>query len=220
VLAGLVAAGALGACSASPATGAAGTGGDTGTTHASSASGTGGAGDDCATVCATEAKACPKTMASACTAVCEVNKSEITWCTAIVTTAIDCLAKQPASSFQCDMNGQAVAKSGVCPNETAAWASCWDNGPPGGLPDLTQACSAYCSKESGLSCADPNCTADCAKSAMSGQKCNGAFAALVACAAKQDAANFICTTGSPPLPALKPGFCAFEGLLLFNCLQH
>lgn len=55
---------------------------------------------------------------------------------------------------------------------------------------------------------------------MPPQKCNGAFAALVACAAKQDAASFACDMQSPPLPSLKQGLCGFEELLLATCLQQ
>jgi hypothetical protein len=54
---------------------------------------------------------------------------------------------------------------------------------------------------------------------MPGQKCNGALAALVACAAQQDAASFTCSTASPPAAALKPGYCEFELGLLYTCSQ-
>jgi hypothetical protein len=97
--------------------------------------------------------------------------------------------------------------------------SCWYTGPPGGLPDLSQACSGSCANEALLSCADPNCTADCEAAIKPGPKCNGALAALIACAATQDAASFACSTGTPPQANLKPGFCGFQELLLYECLQ-
>jgi hypothetical protein len=222
---------AAGACSATPTRAPTGSGdggatsasASSGSTHASasgSTSGTGGAPDGCSIVCATEAQVtCPNTMPSACVAACEFAQAEVTWCTTVATAATACLAKEPASSFACDANGQTAATSGVCMSEQAAVVSCWDSGPPGGLPDLTQACTDACAKQAPLSCADPTCTADCESALMPGQKCNGAFAAGVACAAKQDAADFACDTETPPRANLKAGYCAFEAVLLGTCLQ-
>jgi hypothetical protein len=147
-------------------------------------------------------------------------ESEVTWCATIAAASTECLAKEPASSFACDANGETAPTSGVCASELTAIQSCWDSGPPGGLPDLTQACSAACANEATLgSCADPNCTADCAAGVMAGQKCNGAFAALVACSAQQPATSFACDTESPPHANLKSGYCAFEASLVYVCSQ-
>jgi hypothetical protein len=202
------------ACSASHKSNTAGGG------NASGAGG-GGGGDDCALTCATQAiLACPNSTQDACVAGCEFAKFEVGWCTTLVTAATDCLANEPATSFACDMNGQTAAKPGVCPSELAAMQDCWYEGPPGGLPDLTQACSTACAKQASLPCADPNCTSNCANALQPAQKCNGAFAALIACSAQQDAASFLCDTESPPRSTLKQGLCSFEGLLLLGCLQQ
>jgi hypothetical protein len=189
-----------------------GTGGSTG--------GGGGSGDGCSMACAIEAAACPKTKPTVCQAGCEATKTEVAWCTPQVTVATDCLAMQPATSFQCDMNGQAVAKAGVCETALSVAQSCWYKGPPAGLPDMSQTCSEVCGKQMGLSCADPNCVAGCQAAVMSSQKCNGAFAALITCGAKQDASSFECDTEMPPRAALKQGICEFEVLLWTGCLQQ
>jgi len=214
---------ALGACSATSSP--KGTGNSTGTSSGTGASSTssGGVSDDCTTLCATEAKVpCPKTVPSACVATCEFSKAEVTWCTPAATAATDCLAKEPASSFACNTAMQTAPKAGVCATEIAALATCWDNGPDdgGGLPDLTSACMTTCGKEATLSCANANCVAGCEAAIKPGQKCAGAYGALVTCAAKQDAASFACDTQSPPQANLKAGFCAFEWILLTGCLQQ
>jgi len=150
-------------------------------------------------------------------AACEGTKSEISWCATLVTAATDCLAMQPASSFQCNTSGQPAPKSGVCASELAEMQSCWYEGPPSGLPDLTQACSEACAKEAALSCADPSCASSCLAAVAPGPKCNGALAALVACAATQDASSFACDTASPPTAYLKPADCGFQQLVLYAC---
>ncbi len=219
---------ALAACSATSTHGAAGSGGASSASHASASSGSGTAGGTggaaphgpCNVLCATEATVtCPNTMTSGCVVACVFAETEVTWCSVLAAASTECLAKEPASSFACDTNGETAPKSGVCTSELTAIQNCWDTGPPGGLPDLSQACADGCMKEAGLSCADQNCTADCEAGLMPGQKCNGAFAALVACAAKQDAANFTCTTATPQQAALSPGYCEFEVGLLYACSQ-
>jgi hypothetical protein len=206
-----------------------GSGGTSSASSASSASassssgttsGTGGAHGPCDVLCATEATVtCPNTMTSGCTVACVFAETEVTWCSTLAAASTECLAKEPASSFACDANGETAPTSGVCTSELTAIQSCWDSGPPGGLPDLSQACADGCAKEASLACADPNCTADCQAGIMPGQKCNGAFAALVACSAKQAAASFTCTTATPPQAALMPGYCEFELGLLYTCSQ-
>jgi len=218
----LAAGASLAACSAGStpggtSTGGSGHGGSTGTTSSSTTTTSTGP-DDCATLCATETMACPKTS-TACVLLCEINKAEVTWCKAIATAATDCLAKQPASSFQCDTNGQPSAMTGVCTTEIAAMNSCWDNGPPGGLPDQTPACTGVCNKEASLSCADPNCLTTCEADVKAGAKCNGAFAAYVTCAWEQPASSFACDTEKPPRANLKAGICVWEAALLAGCLQ-
>jgi hypothetical protein len=219
----------LGACSATSAHGSTGSGGTSGASTSSSASassgsgttsGTGGAHGPCDVLCATEATVtCPNTVTSGCKEACVFAETEVTWCSALAAASTECLAKEPASSFACDANGETAPKSGVCTSALTAIQSCWDTGPPGGLPDLSQACADGCTKEANLACADQNCTADCESGVMPSQKCNGAFAALVACSATQDAANFTCTTASPQQAALKPGYCEFELGLLYTCSQ-
>ena len=219
VLLVLAALATVAACAANAKTSTSSSGsGDAGTGEGG---GGGGAGDDCAHLCAAEAGVtCPNTKPADCVAGCEVVKTEVAWCTASVTPAIDCLAKEPSGSFQCDKNGQTAPKSGVCVAEQTAMADCWYDGPPGGLPDQTQACSGVCALEALPSCTDPNCNANCLAGVKAGMKCNGAFAALVTCAAKQDASSFACDMEMPPRANLKPGFCSFEELLLLDCLQQ
>jgi hypothetical protein len=199
--------------------GAGGTGGMGGTSSASAAGGGVTGGDDCSRLCETETKACPKTVLTTCNTVCETTKTAVGWCTKEVTAATDCLAKQPSSSFTCDTSGQPMPGAGVCSSELSAMQSCWYKGPSAGLPDLTMACTTSCMEEAALSCADPMCAANCESSVKPGVKCNGAFAALVACAATQAAADFVCDTATPPRPDLKPGYCAFQQLLLYACLK-
>jgi|SRR6185437_10687877 len=216
---GVIACAALAACGSSkkaPA-GTGGTGGAGGMGGSTVSSGTGG--DDCAVLCATEAKACPKTNVTTCKTDCEATKTAVSWCKEEVTAATDCLAKQPSSSFSCATNGQPMSGAGVCTSELDAMQACWYTGPDGGLPDLSSACTSACTKEASLSCADPMCTANCESSVKPGPKCNGAFAALVACAATQPAENFACDTSMPPRADVKAGICGFQQLLLYACLK-
>jgi hypothetical protein len=161
---------------------------------------------------------------TACALFCEANKVEVTWCKAEVTAATDCLSKQPASSFQCspaDAGGQPSPNSGVCSAEITAMNDCWYNGPPGGLPDQTSACTGVCSKEMTTTptCYDSNCVSECEGAVAAGQKCNGAVAAYVTCSWRQPSSAFACDSETPPRSNLKPGYCTFEALLLAACLQ-
>jgi hypothetical protein len=216
---------ALAACSASgtrngTSTGGSGAGGDTTTSSTTTTT-----SDDCTVLCATETKACPMTT-TACALLCEANKVEVTWCKAEVTAATDCLAKQPAASFQCSAAdagaaGQPSPKAGICATEITAMNDCWYDGPPGGLPDQTPACMGVCNKEMTAtpSCYDTNCVSECEASVAAGQKCNGAIAAYVTCAWRQAASAFACDSESPPRSNLTPGYCTFEALLVTTCLQ-
>jgi hypothetical protein len=205
-----------GASTGGSATGGAGTGGSTKTTTTTTTT-----ADDCTTLCAMETVACPMTT-SACAALCEANKVEVTWCKAEVTAATDCLAMQPATSFQCNSsNGQPSPMSGVCSTEITAMNDCWYNGPPGGLPDQTPACMGVCSKEETATptCYDSNCVSECEAAVAAGQKCNGAVAAYVTCSWRQPASAFACDSETPMRSNLMPGYCAFEALLVSTCLQ-
>jgi hypothetical protein len=196
--------------------------GSTSSAGSTGATSSGAVSDDCTTLCATEATlGCSDAGAAATTACvlsCEYSKNEVTWCTPTSTAATDCLAKQPASSFSC-VSGAASANAGVCSTELSALTSCWYDGPAGGLPDLTQACATVCKWKSALSCADPNCVTSCEADVKPGAKCNGAFAALVACASVLPPSDFVCDTESPPQANIKEGLCPFEGLLLYGCLN-
>ena len=219
VLLTLAAAGVLGTACGNGGTSTTGTGGGTG----SGGTGTGGSAptDNCTKLCATTATLkCASSTTDACVALCETQKVGIGWCATIAGADIDCLSKEPATSFTCDMNGAAVAKPSACQSESIAMQACWYNGPPGGLPDVSQACNAVCASESALSCADQSCASNCMAGVMPGKTCNGAFAAFAVCASLQTASSFECTTGTPPLPTVKAGFCDFPQLVLLECLQH
>jgi hypothetical protein len=220
--ASLVVAALLAACSSTPTRGGAGTGASSGSTSssssASSSSSSGALVSDCVTLCATETKACPKTTTE-CAAVCVFDQVEVTWCKSVAEAATACYAKEPATSFTCDTNGQPQPTSGVCTAEATALSNCWNDGPTTGLPDLTEPCTAVCERESSLSCADENCVTDCEAAVKPGVKCNGAFAALLDCAWKQAPNSFACDTATPPVAALTSGLCPLETLLLAECLQ-
>ncbi len=212
-------AGAVAACSANSSQ-PVGQGGSSTTGSTASSTTTSSTGDDCTMLCATEIQACPMVKTMGCVAECEAAKTAVTWCTAEATAATDCLAMEPASSFGCDMNGAPMPNTGVCTSEISAEQSCWYKGPPGGLPDMTQACANFCKYESFLSCHDPNCTADCAavlQAPDAAPVCNGALAAVIACASTKPPSDFQCSTGTPPLPELKPGICPFQVALLAAC---
>lgn len=208
---------ALGCVSAGCAAGSsAGSGGGGGGGGGSSSASTGsGVPSNCEELCATEESlACPSATTGGCVGACESAKSAVTWCGPIVSAATDCLANEPASSFECDMNGDPASKAGVCANELGAIGACWYEG----LPDLGQACAGVCANEAGLPCADPSCESNCTNALT--QKCKGAFGALVLCGSKMDASSFECSMQTPAFPVPKQGVCAFELSLLIGCLQQ
>lgn len=229
VLAGLVIfclpLGACGACGSHPASSSTTTTTTTSSTSTTSG-GTGGSGGSgeaesgCVTMCATQATlGCPKGDEASCISVCESGKTMVSWCAEVVADAVDCLALEPASSFMCDAFGNPAAKPGFCAAELNAIQTCWHAGPRAGLPDLRRACADTCAKQAALPCADPRCATNCVDVLRTGSKCNGAFAALVACSARQEHASYFCGPVSP-LPSLPMWVCAFEQSLLVSCLQR
>jgi hypothetical protein len=69
-----------------------------------------------------------------------------------------CMSALPASSYTC--NGQSV-QTQDCSSQGQSFDTCVMDGPQGGLPDASAACTKYCAAVSGLSCAPADCQSTC-----------------------------------------------------------
>jgi hypothetical protein len=111
----------------SPADG--GSGGNGGSAGGTGGGGGGASGNYCMKGCALSAMLnCPNDVASTCMADCQ---SVVTLVGAIapnclpqVEAALTCVANRPLSDWECDAEGQAGARDGVCAAEEAAVQSC------------------------------------------------------------------------------------------------
>jgi hypothetical protein len=84
----------------------------------------GGSGDICAKSCAAAQGAnCPNQDESACKTECEAMLSMST-CQSENRALIQCSANKSASDFECDSDGEAALKAGVCDAQATAAATC------------------------------------------------------------------------------------------------
>lgn len=140
------------------------------------------------------------------------------WCDGALNKLIDCMAAEPASSFECDMkSGDLDLKDGFCTGENEGYVGCLYEGPPEGLPDLSGACVEMCGKMSKLACAAADCVEQCNADLEPAAMCNGAFGIAVSCISKQAEADFGCTDDMPPEAELRGQACAAEAFLIVAC---
>ena len=197
-------------------TGSGGGGGDTGT----GGMGTGGSFPD--TVCGnychhlSEVNPCPNDSPM-CVEQCDGLRTIAPWCGAQYDAVFTCAAQEPASSYECSQGGNPEIKDDVCVPEQAGLYGCWYEGEPGGLPDMTADCQAYCDAAAGLACASANCLQECLDSMADAQPCNGAQAMTIRCFAQQPASAYECSSEQKPQPT---GFECFLPVALHDaCMQ-
>ena len=187
-----------------------GEGGDGGTSG-----GTGGGGQEgtlCEQRCAKTADKCPNEPK--CVEACQLSIDTSPWCSSIVTTFVACTRDQPAAAWMCDQDGHSKLPADVCQSEAAAAVLCVANGPPGGMPDMTNECTKSCAAMASLSCALPNCVQTCLDG-IRGEHCAGAAGLVALCGADLTSADYQCSSSGPPVPTKK---CAAEMKAFAMCL--
>ena len=95
----------------------------------SSGGSSGGGGSPCARGCATAASLnCPNENGTTCVSECETSITTVASmypnCTSQFAAALNCVASTPASSWECNADGQAVVSGTVCDAEGEAFANC------------------------------------------------------------------------------------------------
>jgi len=90
----------------------------------------------CQDACATAAGlSCPNDDAATCVSDCQLGGDLPEACQATAQTALGCLSERPASDWECDADGEAALKDGICTAEGAALLAClFDNTDDGTCP--------------------------------------------------------------------------------------
>lgn len=81
--------------------------------------------DLCEEACATAAGlSCPNDDAAACVSECAVDEEALGPCLQPARAALECVAERPASDWECDTDGEAALKDGICDEEGSALLVC------------------------------------------------------------------------------------------------
>ena len=89
----------------------------------------------CQDACNTAAGlSCPNEDAATCVSDCELGGDLLEACQATAQAALECVSERPASDWECDADGEADLKDGICEAEGSALLACLFDNEDGGCP--------------------------------------------------------------------------------------